>query len=252
MRDDQRPSATGRVTKLGKRAPASTARRAVRDHIRAWWDDVLIGRSGTNHPKYGPAIRAHTDGDTLIIAGTVPSLGDRRQVADEAESLRGRGIKRVRNQLRVVRQEVEAPGVYVQTLLSTFATAAQAAYAKGFFEGTAQFTPVLIRMMTPDRKGPAVAALRAILPPDYWPDGERALRAGQALLIVTVDETDAFRARELLEEESRSLRTLALPPVPARADDLADRALEHPAEAAAGATRSPDAPPRASVRKHEP
>jgi len=40
----------------------------------------------------------------------------------------------------------------------------------------------------------------------------KALDSGQALLILTVDETEAFRVRELLEEDTRSEWTVAAPP----------------------------------------
>jgi len=45
---------------------------------------------------------------------------------------------------------------------------------------------------------------------------DRALDAGRSVIAVAVDETEAFRARELLDEETRSLETLVLPPEPAR------------------------------------
>jgi hypothetical protein len=41
------------------------------------------------------------------------------------------------------------------------------------------------------------------------------LDEGRTLLVYTVDETAAFAARQLVEEETRSLSTFALPPQPA-------------------------------------
>jgi hypothetical protein len=40
----------------------------------------------------------------------------------------------------------------------------------------------------------------------------KALDPGQALLLLTVDETEVFRVRELLEEDTRSEWTVASPP----------------------------------------
>ena len=59
-------------------------------------------------------------------------------------------------------------------------------------------------------------ALHLVVPDDYWPDIEKALAQEQAVLIVTVDETLAFHAREVLEEETHSLQTVVLPPVAAQ------------------------------------
>ena len=52
---------------------------------------------------------------------------------------------------------------------------------------------------------------------DFAADVRTALEAGNGVLIIRVDEADAFEARELLDEDTRSLWTMATPPVPARA-----------------------------------
>ena len=54
--------------------------------------------------------------------------------------------------------------------------------------------------------------LRALLPEEFIDDAGRALDSGEALLILRVDETAAFRVRELLEEDTRSQWTIAVPP----------------------------------------
>jgi hypothetical protein len=62
--------------------------------------------------------------------------------------------------------------------------------------------------------------LRRLLPEEFALDAERVLRKNQALLILRVDETDAFNVRRLLEEDTRSMWTVATPP------DLAEKATE--------------------------
>jgi len=53
-----------------------------------------------------------------------------------------------------------------------------------------------------------------MLPEDFLIDVRKAFNAGDAVLVLRVDETDAFKARELLDEETRSLWTISTPPTP--------------------------------------
>ncbi|HEY7779335.1 MAG TPA: hypothetical protein VIC85_03900 [Ktedonobacterales bacterium] len=136
MRAERRSAGRAPGTNGAKHAPETAARRAVRDSIRAWWGNVLTGRPDVAHPTYGPAVHAHMDGDTLILAGTVPSADDRRELAEEAERLLGRGIARVRNQLRVALDAGEARGVYLQTFMCDYVSESQAAYAQAILRPT--------------------------------------------------------------------------------------------------------------------
>lgn len=61
-----------------------------------------------------------------------------------------------------------------------------------------------------------------------WEDVQAALAENHAALILTVDETQAFQAREILDEETRSLRTVVLPPIPASVAQNAARVLAEP------------------------
>jgi hypothetical protein len=148
--------------------------------------------------------------------------------------LRGNGFKSLRDELEV-EPEVEAePGLLVQTLLSLFENEEQAGFAEGYLEGHAHVHPEAMKVTAPEGDGPAREEVRAMLPESYWDDAERALEAGRSLLIVTVDEPQAFKARELLDEETRSLETIVLPPEPARDVASIRRRLE-------GVKEGPDA-----------
>lgn len=188
----------------------------LRERTHAWWTEALAGQTTQSHPVHGTNVRAHLDGRVLVISGSVPSERVRREVAREAEHLkRGHGIRHVRDELTVERSDVEREGLLVQTLVSVFETEEQAGFAAGYLEGHASFTAAMLHVLTPDHASRAAAMLHALLPDAFWDDAERELSAGRVLLVVTVDEVDAFTARELLEEETPSLRTLALPPEPA-------------------------------------
>lgn len=188
------------------------SRKVLRDRIRAWWLAAVAGQVDQSYPIHGTDLTTRVEDDTLVISGTVPSKGDLREIERETQHLIGHGVAHIRNDLKVVPQTSDARGLLAQTLLATYASAEQAGYAAGYLEGHATLKPLLFRLIPPDDPARARAQLRAALPCAYWREAESALGAGQALLLVMVDELDAFTARELLEEETSSLNVLILPP----------------------------------------
>jgi hypothetical protein len=184
----------------------------LRDRVRAWWTTVLAGQIEGAHPVHGTNISARLDGTALVVSGTVPSEEDRREIESEVEHLRGNGVDSVRNELSVEPESRAEPGLLVQTLMSVFENEEQAGFAEGYLEGHAHVKPEAMKVVAPPSEGSRRDAVRVTLPRTYWEDAEKALDAGRSLLIVTVDETEAFKARELLDEETRSLETVVLPP----------------------------------------
>jgi len=184
------------------------------DRTRAWWTSVLAGQMGEAHPVHGTDISAHLDGDVLVVTGKVPSEADREEIAHEVEHLRGHGVAGVRIELEVKPANSGDKGLLEQTLIGVFEDEAQAGFAEGYLEGHAHVRPEAMRVFTPavaDRQNERV---HDRLPEQYWRDADRALESGRSLLIVTVDETEAFQVRELLDEETHSLETIVLPPQP--------------------------------------
>src|SRR5579883_1319194 len=163
----------------------------LRDRVRAWWTQVLAGQMDQAHPVQGGNIKAHLDGNTLVIAGSVPSEADRREIEAEVEHLRGNGVDAVRNELKVEPRGDEQPGLLVQTLIGAFETAEQAGFAEGYLQGHAHVDPRRMLVVAADADGDARAALRSVLPDTYQQKAEQALAAGRSILIVTVDETEA-------------------------------------------------------------
>lgn len=199
----------------------------LREQTHAWWTKALAGQASHAHPVHGTDVRARVQGRTLIISGTVQSKRDRREIRREAQHLkRTHGITQVRDELVVQRNDADREGLLSQTLVCVYATEEQAGFAAGYLEGHADFTADMIHVLTPEQPDESLARLHALLPDAYWDDAENDLRAGMALLVVLVDEVDAFTARELLEEETPSLRTLALPPEPASNVERAGAALK--------------------------
>ncbi len=201
---------------MGDKEAASEAesREVLATRIRAWWLTVLAGQVTDSHPVQGADLKARMEGNTLVLSGTVSSEADRQEIEAEVAHLGDQGVSEVRNELQVAPDEPDQKGLLVQTLMATFETAEQAGFAEGYLEGHAHIRPGVMQVIGPETGDAALAAVHALLPHGYWEDAEAALAAGRSLLAVTVDETEAFRARELLDEETQSLETMALPPEP--------------------------------------
>lgn len=206
------------------------------DSTRAWWTSVLTGQLDASHPIHGTNLKARLEGDTLIVSGTVATEADREEIEAETEHLKGHGITTVRNELEVVPEVTDEAGLLVQTLIGIFENAELAGFAEGYLGGHVHVRQQMLNVVTPDSAENGRATLRALLPEAFWKEAEKALDEERALLILTVDETEAFKARELLDEETRSLRTLVLPPEAAGNTVSAQRSLEQ-------VMRASEAPP---------
>src|SRR6267142_1588344 len=95
-----------------------------------------------------------------------------------------------------------------QTLISAFPSRDAAQFARDFVIRHSRVVPTQNEIVDRNHSD----RLRALIPDDLHRDACKALDGGHALLILKVDETDAFRVRELLEEDTRSEWTMAAPP----------------------------------------
>jgi hypothetical protein len=175
---------------------------------RAWWLQLLAGQLEQSHPTFGTDIRAKVEDGVLRLTGVVPSQQDLDQLLAEADEFKGRGIKEIDSHIRV-EETTEVQGLYMQTLMAVFESADQAAFAAGYLETHAHVEPHFLTVIEP---GTGAAAVGLLVPADHVDDVSRALKEGKAILVVTIDETAAFRARQLLEEETRSLLVISAPP----------------------------------------
>jgi hypothetical protein len=175
--------------------------------VSAWWASVLAGDVYEPHPVYG-SLKAHLDGGRLRLSGELENEADRDELVREARERVGHGIDRVEVSRLTVARNREKPGILNQTLISAFPNREAAEFARAFVlkhSRVAHLHDEVVDSMHSDR-------LRALLPEDFIDDAGRALDSGEALLILRVDETAAFRVRELLEEDTRSEWTIAAPP----------------------------------------
>ena len=181
------------------------------DETHGWWLAVLEGKDESGHPIFGKAIETRVDGGTLFVTGTVPTEEARRQVEAEIGRLRSQGISDVDTNLEVGTESDEELGVLLQTLVAIFQNTDQANLAASRLrEGAVFHSPTVQVLNTPDAAVPSGVA--TTMPAAVADEVREQLDEGHAVLVATVDETEAFKARQLLDEDTRSLKTLVLPP----------------------------------------
>jgi hypothetical protein len=201
------------------------------ESIRAWWTALLAGQSDTSHPVHGSNLKTRLEGETLIISGTVATKEDRDRIAAETDHLKGHGISTVRNELEVLPDVSDEQDLLIQTLVGIFENGEQAAFARDYLASHPHVHPQLLQAIASDSGANGRAQLQALLPEAFWDETEKAFDNGRGLLILSIDETAAFTARELLADETRSLQTLILPPEAASNMASARRSLDRVTEA---------------------
>lgn len=200
-----------RMTQRGRTAPVTGSPRADTSAslIDAWWATVLAGDVSEPHPVFGD-VKVQLQGSRLRLSGELESEAERKDLVDQARQRIGHGIDAVdASDLKVTRRR-EKPGILEQTLVSAFPSPDAAEFARDFVIKHSRVVPKQSEIVDTNRAD----ILRKVVPGDFARAARKALDSGQALLILTVDETEAFRVRELLEEDTRSEWTVASPPQP--------------------------------------
>jgi hypothetical protein len=175
--------------------------------VDAWWAALLAGDVDKPHPVYGD-LRAHLDGGRLRLSGELENETDRSELVSQARERIGHGIDRVDISRLKVADRKEKPGVLNQTLISAFPNREAAEFARAFVVKHSRAAPLQEEVVDSAH----AETLAALLPGEFVDDAGKALDQGGAVLILRVDETAAFRVRELLEEDTRSDWTISMPP----------------------------------------
>jgi hypothetical protein len=175
--------------------------------VDAWWATVLAGDVSEPHPVFGD-VRVHLRGGQLRLSGELESDDDRTELVRQARQWIGRGIDSLDVSGLKTANRREKPGILEQTVISTFPSRAAAEFARDFVLKHSRIVPRLNEIV--DRHH--ADSLPALIPEDFVADARKALDGEHALLVLKVDETEAFRVRELLEEDTRSEWTIATPP----------------------------------------
>jgi hypothetical protein len=188
----------------GRTAPPPNQNASLVD---AWWASVLAGDVYDPHPVHRD-VRVRLHGGRLRLSGELETKEDRDELVQQARTRVGHGIDHVDVSNLEVVSRPEKPGILEQTLISAFPGREAADYARDFVVKHSRVVPVHSDIVD------AVSAqkLDALLTEDFAHDAGKALDSGHALLVLRVDETDAFKVRELLDEDTRSEWTVAQPP----------------------------------------
>jgi hypothetical protein len=97
-----------------------------------------------------------------------------------------------------------------QTIIAAFASLAQAEHARKSLRGHGRLAPKQL-VVVKSGQDPVLNQIG-----EFAVDVRKALADGNAIVIVRLDESDAFEALEHLDQDTRSRWTVAMPPVPAR------------------------------------
>lgn len=177
--------------------------------IAHWWTKVLLGQTSQPHPVLGDALRVRLRNGVLHLTGELASDEERRRLIREARQFVGRGLDDVDARRLHVKRRDDVRGVLDQTLIAAFANPEVAEYALAFIREHSRVKLKEAAVVKSDRD-PALDRIG-----EFAADARKALAEGDGVLIMRVDEADAFEARELLDEDIRSLWTMAMPPRPA-------------------------------------
>lgn len=198
-----------RMTQRGRPAPVtgSPGAKTSASLIDAWWATVLAGDVSEPHPVFGD-VKVQLHGSRLRLSGELESDAERKDLVDQARQRIGHGIDGVDVSDLKVTSRKEKPGILEQTLVSAFPSRDAAEFARDFVIKHSRVVPKQSEIVDTNHAD----ILRKLVPGDLARAARRALETRRALLILTVDETEAFRVRELLEEDTRSEWTVASPP----------------------------------------
>jgi hypothetical protein len=188
----------------------------VPEHIMSWWIGLLEGAAEGNHPVFGNVLEAKLEEQTLVVSGALPSEAGRRDLERELLLVAERRQLAVRNDTTVAPEGAEKQGLLEQTLVAIYDEELHAKLAVEQMKGNPLLRSVRFQILDPRSFGGPGAVdgdSRQHLAPTYRREVQEAIAAGQFVVVATVDETDAFTLRELLDEDTRSRQVLAMPPI---------------------------------------
>jgi hypothetical protein len=176
--------------------------------IDSWWKAVLAGGVDEPHPVHADDLSVSIRHGTLHLAGTLPTEQDKAELLERGRDFVGRGIDRLdAKHLKVVKRR-DRPGILEQTLIAAFRNREVAELARDYLVGIRRLKAKEIEIVDRDDEAKA----HRIVSADFMPDVQKAFKHGDVVLVVRVDEIDAFKVREMLAQDTRSRWTVATPP----------------------------------------
>jgi hypothetical protein len=176
--------------------------------INAWFDAVLAGEADEPHPLYGDRVKVKFADGLMTLSGELDSKRDRDELVGQARQRISNGLRAVDASNLRVAERPERRGVLEQTLIAAFDEPDVVDLVRNFVAQRSSRKPMVQQIV----QAGEVDRLRQLLPEAFVQEAQKALEKHKALLILRVDETDAFDVRRLLEEDTRSTWTIAVPP----------------------------------------
>lgn len=177
----------------------------------AWWNAVLAGGVDEPHPVHGDDLKVAIRHGVLRLVGRLQTEEDKKELLAGAGAYIGHGIDKVDSKRLKVVKRMEKPGILEQTLIATFPNRDVAELARKYLVDFRRLKAKQLEILDRGQED----KVRRLVPEGFMSDVQKAFKAGEAVLVLRVDETDAFKVREMLAEDTRSRWTVSTPPTPA-------------------------------------
>ena len=179
--------------------------------IDAWWNAVLAGAVDEPHPVHGDDLKVTIKRGVLRLAGTLQTEEDKKELLDGARAYVGRGVDKLDAQRLMVVKHREKPGILEQTLIAAFPNRDVADLARKYLVDFRRLKAKHLEILDRSQED----KVSRLVPKGFISDVQKAFAAGEVVLVLRVDETDAFKVREVLAEDTRSRWTVSTPPIAA-------------------------------------
>ena len=181
---------------------------ATDPRVAAWWDSVLAGDHDAPHPVLGNDVSTRIKKGCLVLTGTLLDPAEKELLVRQAKARIGSGVTDVDASRLRVADRTEKKGLLEQVLVAAYPDPATARRAGKYVVEHSRIRPKRHAVVEPGSKEVA-----SVVPAEYVDEAKKHLARGESLVVLRVDETEAFRVRELMDEDTRSSWTLAVPPM---------------------------------------
>ena len=180
--------------------------------VRSWWLGLVAGRTGEPHP-ISPDVRGVIEEGKVTLTGTVENEAELSALRDELKEFRGELFETVDDQVTVKPDDSDVSGILSQTIVALFKERPPAQFAVEFLREHAGIQTSAVQVF---EAAEIAAGESELLPVTQQEELVSLGGEGCCFLFATVDEPEAFRVRQLLDEDCGSTATLVLPPTATR------------------------------------
>ena len=180
--------------------------------VRSWWLGLVAGRTGEPHP-ISPDVRGVIEEGKVTLTGTVENEAELSALRDELKEFRGELFETVDDQVTVKPDDSDVSGILSQTIVALFKERPPAQFAVEFLREHAGIQTSAVQVF---EAAEIAAGESELLPVAQQQELVSLGGEGCCFLFATVDEPEAFRVRQLLDEDCGSTATLVLPPTATR------------------------------------